>query len=87
MLPVPPSSPNEAVVVCCLPSLTLWELQFPTNREEFESSNLGEPIRTGRKFQESSGDGEQAWDVDVVVPYCTVGFRSGRYAKKLMGLG
>eukprot|EP00903_Cladosiphon_okamuranus_P016718 g15410.t1 len=62
-------------------------LRGALTREEFESSNLGEPVRTGKKFLASFSDGEQAWDVDVVVPYCTVGFRSGQYAKKLMGLG
>lgn len=54
-------------------------------REDFESSKQGEPVRTGGKFQESSGEGEEAWD--VVVPYCTVGYRSGEYAKKLIDLG
>ena len=58
---------------------------FLTNREEFESTNLGEPVRTGGKFRESSSEGEQA--LDVVVPYCTVGFRSGQYAKKLVDWG
>lgn len=54
-------------------------------REEFESSSLGEPARTGGKFQGSSGEGDET--CDVVVPYCTVGYRSGQYAKKLMDLG
>lgn len=54
-------------------------------REEFERSKQGEPMRTGGKFQQSSSEGEEAWD--VVVPYCTVGYRSGQYAKKLMDLG
>eukprot|EP00752_Nemacystus_decipiens_P001245 g1244.t1 len=60
-------------------------LRGAVTREEFESSDLGEAVRTGGKFQQSSGEGEQAWD--VVVPYCTVGFRSGQYAKKLVDSG
>ncbi|CAM9184401.1 unnamed protein product [Pylaiella littoralis] len=56
-----------------------------TLSEDFESSKQGEPVRTGGKVQESSGEGEEAWD--VVVPYCTVGYRSGEYAKKLIDLG
>ncbi|CAM9404337.1 unnamed protein product, partial [Hapterophycus canaliculatus] len=51
----------------------------------FESSSLGEPARIGGKFQDILSEGEGT--CDVVVPYCTVGFRSGQYAKKLMKLG
>ncbi|CAM9898962.1 unnamed protein product [Ectocarpus sp. 12 AP-2014] len=53
--------------------------------QEFENSSLGEAARTGKKFQERSGEGGEAWG--VVAPYCTVGFRSGQYAKKLVDLG
>ena len=58
------------------------------NRESFEKTPLGEPVRTGKNFQESSSslEGENGRDV-VVVPYCTVGYRSGVYAKKLLNLG
>ncbi|CAM9743291.1 unnamed protein product [Scytosiphon promiscuus] len=53
--------------------------------EDFESSNLGEWVRTGQQFQSISGEGDGA--CDVVVPYCTVGYRSGQYVKKLVDLG
>lgn len=58
------------------------------NREAFEKTPLGEPVRAGKNFQESSSslEGENGRDV-VVVPYCTVGYRSGVYAKKLLNLG
>ncbi|CBN76442.1 bile Acid:Na+ symporter family [Ectocarpus siliculosus] len=60
-------------------------LRGALTREEFENSSLGEAARTGKKFRERSGEGEEAWG--VVAPYCTVGFRSGQYAKKLVDLG
>ncbi|CAN0412274.1 unnamed protein product, partial [Laminaria digitata] len=54
-------------------------------REAFEKSSLGESVRTGTRYQESQGGAGDDWD--VVVPYCTVGYRSGVYAKKLLDLG
>ena len=55
------------------------------HREVFEKSSMGEPARTGIHYEESYGGGGDDWD--VVVPYCTAGYRSGQYAKKLMDLG
>ena len=49
---------------------------------------MGESARTGTHYEESdAGYGGAGNDWDVVVPYCTAGYRSGLYAKKLIDLG
>ncbi|CAM9115724.1 unnamed protein product [Ascophyllum nodosum] len=62
-------------------------LRGALSRDAFESSRLGESAKTGVKFQDSSPSREEENKWDVVVPYCTVGYRSGLYAKKLLDLG
>lgn len=56
-------------------------------RETFERSRLGASAANGGKFQESAAGGKEGDGWDLVVPYCTVGYRSGQYAKKLLDLG
>eukprot|EP00904_Undaria_pinnatifida_P009843 jgi/Undpi1/598/HiC_scaffold_10.g04062.m1 len=60
-------------------------LRGALTKDVFENSSLGESARTGIHYQESYGGAGDDWD--VVVPYCTVGYRSGQYAKKLIDLG
>ena len=56
-------------------------------REQFENSRLGEAAHSSEKFREHSAeDGTAAGEGEIIVPYCTVGYRSGQYAKKLQDL-